>query len=143
MKTNFDNYKNIAINSWNISEIYEVEVELKQTIGDLFTELNSTTLSFRKSEIKSDLGIATTLLEICKERKTTIGTANTKLDSKFRLIAKKLLVKSVYNQILRLAQQEDAPPKNDLASQLKPEYIVEFNMSQDEQFTESEATGVC
>jgi hypothetical protein len=123
MRIDFSNHKNVALNSWNLIEIHQTEIELKEIIGELFHELHSTSLSFRKSEIKGDLGIATTIQDICKERKGLVNNANIKLDARFRAIAKKVLINTVYNQITKMAKVVDeAPPQNVTVSQMRPEY---------------------
>ena len=123
MRRDFTKQKEIALHAWQIEEIYGIEIELREMIGQLHIEMTDTSLSWSKSEIKADLSIASTLLDICKERKEVINNSAIRMDRKFKEVARKILVKQVFDAI----HKESIKPKvfvvDETKSQMKPEYL--------------------
>lgn len=123
MRIDFSNYKEIVTNSWTTEELSLAEIEIVEIIGQLHIDLTSTTLSWSKAETKADLGVANALLEMCRERKTLALNSETRINRKFKEIAKKMLVKEVFDII----HKESIKPKvivvDETRSQLKAEYL--------------------
>jgi hypothetical protein len=123
MRRDLTTQKERAINAWQIEEIYELELELKEIIGQLHIDLSSTTLSWAKSEIKADLSVATTLLDICRERKVVVNNSTFRMDRKFREVARKMLLKPVYDAIHKESIKPRVFVVDETQSQIKAEYL--------------------
>ena len=90
--------KELIQNEINLDRLFEIELHLQDKIAEMYTEL-PTSDKFSKPAILADINMCKTLLNICKERQSSVKDAGRRFNYNFRMIAKEKLSPELYNEI--------------------------------------------
>lgn len=97
-------FKEVVLNSQDKNELYLTEVELQEYIGARHKAIKMADTEMDATDEKSNLGIAQSLIGICRERQNEVGNWANKINYNFRMAAKSVLTKDTYQKIWELAQ---------------------------------------
>lgn len=122
MKTLAD-FKEVVLNSQDKNELYLAEVEIQEYIGARHKAIRMADTEMDATEEKSNLGIAQSLIGICRERQSEVGNWANKVNYNFRMAAKNVLTKETYQKIWELAQLTRNDVK-DKKKELKSEQVA-------------------
>lgn len=87
-----------------LHELFNLELDLTEYKTKQHTSFHQSQTQHEQTEIKGNLSMLTTLLEICRERQSEIKDVNAKLNYHFRMAAKTMLEKQTYDSIMLKAQ---------------------------------------
>lgn len=96
--------KEIVLNSQDKNELYSLEIELQELIGNLHKRIRMADTIMDKSDAQAELGLANSMIGICRERQNEVGNWNNKVNYNFRMAAKTMLSKETYQKIWVQAQ---------------------------------------
>lgn len=96
--------KETVLNSQDKQELFVAEVELTELIGSFHKSIKLSETEMDKCDQKSYLGLADSLLGICRDRQKEVGMLDNKINYNFRTAAKVLLKKETYDRIYSYAQ---------------------------------------
>jgi hypothetical protein len=97
-------FKEVVLNSQDKNELYIAEVEIQELIGALHKRIRMADTQMDKSDAQAELGIATSLVGICRERQSEVGNWANKVNYNFRMAARSMLTKETYQKIWKQAQ---------------------------------------
>jgi len=103
MTESLSNIKNIVLNSQDKNELYAAEIDLAEIVSDLYKKIAACYNYKAKVDIKGELSIANTLLDVCRERQKEIKDLSGRLNYNFRMAAKVMLCNDTYERILQQA----------------------------------------
>lgn len=106
-------FKKVVLSSQDKNELYLTEVELQEYIGARHKAIRMAETEMDATEEKGNLGVAQSLVGICRERQSEVGNWANKVNYNFRMAAKSVLAKETYQKIWELAQltRNDAKDK--------------------------------
>lgn len=96
--------KEIVLNSQDKNELYSLEIELQELIGNIHKRIRMAGTIMDKSDAQAELGLANSMIGICRERQGEVGNWNNKVNYNFRMAAKAMLSKETYQKIWTQAQ---------------------------------------
>lgn len=95
--------KTLVVNVDETTELYEMDIELTEIISRLHISHRMADTNMEQSEIKGELALANSCLNILRDRIADAKNTNNRLNHNFRMHAKKMLDKSIYKDILNSA----------------------------------------
>jgi hypothetical protein len=117
-------FKEVVLNSQDKNELYVAEVEIQELIGALHKRIRMADTHMDKSEAQAELGVANSLVGICRERQNEVGNWNNKVNYNFRMAAKVMLTKETYQKIWTQAQLTRTDTKESKKELQKNRYSI-------------------
>ena len=95
-----------------VFDLYNIEIELVEYIGDLHRSIIMCETNIEGSEYRAKLSLANTLLSICRERQGEMKDFGARINYNFRMAAKGMLKKEIYSKIYEAAKMPRREIKN-------------------------------
>ena len=100
------------INENDIQNLYQLQIEVSEKIKENHVQIMDSSTNTQKSEAKGDLGINYSLLEMVKNKISTIKekireeqNEQNRINYNFRMAAKNMLKEELYDQLMFLAKK--------------------------------------
>ncbi len=109
---NLKEIKETIITCQDSNELYRIEIELQEYIGELYKEKRSpnslpnfisSSSQKDETEIKSEIELASLLQNICRDRLPNLKNENIRFNHKFMIAAKVLLPEKEFEKIEKAA----------------------------------------
>lgn len=106
---NLKEIKEEIITCQDSNELYRIEIDLQEYIGELYKERKNPNSQKDETDVKSEIELASLLQNICRDRLPNVRNKNIRFNHSFVVAAKVVLSKEEFEKV----EKEAVMPRQD------------------------------